>query len=175
MSLGNIKQRAKNILHLGESPHELAKAFAVGVFVAFTPFIGIHTLLVLMLAWAFRLNKLVALTGTFVNNPWTIAFVYIGPTWACVRAMRYLGIPVRHLNYDMLRTEFLETMQQYSIWQPVFWTTFLHEFKPYIRAFLIGTTVAGVMASLLAYVVVLVGVKYYREKIKAEARKVRHG
>jgi len=164
MSLIKVKERIRHILHLDETPHDLAKAFAAGVFVAFSPFIGLHTVMVLLLAWAFRMNKAVALTGTFVNNPWTIAFIYIGPTWVFVNFMRYLGIPIRKLNYALLAEEFRHTLEQYSIWEPRFWTTFLHEFRPYIRPFLLGTTIAGIAASLCAYLFIYFGVKYYRKK-----------
>jgi uncharacterized protein (DUF2062 family) len=164
MNLKKVKERIRHILHLDETPHDLARAFAAGVFVAFSPFIGLHTVMVLLLAWAFRLNKVVALTGTFVNNPWTIAFVYIGPTWVFVQFMRYLGMPIRKLNYALLEEEFRQTLELYSIWQPRFWTTFLNEFKPYLSPFLLGTTIAGIAASLCAYVVIYFGVKYYRKK-----------
>jgi len=164
MNLNKVREIVRHILHLDETPHDLALAFAAGVFVAFSPFIGLHTLMVLLLAWIFRLNKAVALTGTFVNNPWTIAFIYIGPTWVFVNFMVYLGMPIRKLNYALLQEEFRQTLEQYSIWQPRFWTTFLHEFKPYIRPFLLGTTIAGIAASLCAYVFIYFGVKYYRKK-----------
>jgi uncharacterized protein (DUF2062 family) len=164
MNLRKLKERIHQLLHLDESPHGLAKAFAVGVFIAFTPFLGTHTALALFFAWLLRLNKLAALSGTFVNNPWTIALVYIGPTWAAVMVMRHAGMDVPPLHYGVLRAEFLETMEEYKLWQPVFWKTFLREFKPYIHAFLLGTTIAGVGAALAAYFMALIGIKYYRKE-----------
>lgn len=165
MRLRKLKERLHHLLHLDdESPHGLAKAFAVGVFVAFTPFLGLHTLMVLFLAWVFRLNKLAALSGTLVNNPWTIAFVYIGPTWVAVMLMRHAGMDVPPLHYNSLRVQFMGTMEEYKLWQPIFWKTFLREFKPHIHAFLLGTTIAGVVASLVAYFVALFGIKYYRKE-----------
>ena len=108
MTGSKIKQHIRHLLHVDETPHELAKAFAAGVFVAFTPFLGLHTAIILVVAWAFRLNKLAALTGTFVNNPWTIAFVYIGPTWLMVSVMRYLGSDIHPMNYELISTHFLK-------------------------------------------------------------------
>lgn len=164
-----IKEGIQHILHLDEPPRELAKAFAAGVFVAFTPFIGLHTLIILLMAWVFRMNKVVALMGTFVNNPWTIAFVYIGPTWIAVYWMRRIGIPVPRLNYNRLVDQFHQTLESYSIWQPAFWIKFLSEFKPFIHAFLIGTTLAGIISAFIAYFISFYGIKYYRRKIKRQA------
>jgi uncharacterized protein (DUF2062 family) len=165
MILRNLKTRVHHLLHLDdESPHGLAKAFAVGVFIAFTPFLGTHTALALFFAWLFRLNKLAALSGTFVNNPWTIALIYIGPTWAAVMFMRHAGMDVPPLHYHALQTQFIATMEKYELWQPAFWKHFLREFKPYIYAFLLGTTIAGVVTALVAYFVALAGIKYYRKE-----------
>lgn len=164
IGLDQIKQRIRHILRLGGSPHELAKSFAVGVFVAFTPFIGLHTVMALTLAWALRLNKAVALTGTFVNNPWTIIFVYVAPTWGTVMAMRSMGIDVPVLNYEMLSAQFAETLTQYKLWEIAFWRSILSEFQPYVHAFLVGTTIAGVAAAFASYFIAYSWITIYRKE-----------
>ncbi|HEX9860291.1 MAG TPA: DUF2062 domain-containing protein [Nitrospirota bacterium] len=167
MTPTRIRERLRHILHLDETPHELAKAFAFGVFVAFTPSIGFHTATVLILAWAFRLNKAVALTGTFINNPWTIAFVYIGPTWIAAVALRKVGFHVPPLGYEALSTRFMYVVDQYSFWQREFWITLREVFRPYFVAFFAGTIIAGVVAGFSAYFLSYIGIKYYRiEKAK---------
>ena len=50
-------------------PERTALAFSVGVFIAFSPFLGLHTIMATALAFAFRFNKVAIYTGTFVNNP----------------------------------------------------------------------------------------------------------
>lgn len=167
-----IKDKLRQILRLDETPHELAKSFAVGVFVAFTPFLGLHTVVALLLAWALRLNKAVAITGTLVNNPWTIVFVFVGPTWIAVKVMRHMGIYVPAMNYELLSAQFAESMEKYKMWQPAFWMDLIREFKPYVHAFLIGTTLAGVAAAFAAYLAAYFGIKYYRQK-KAALHKIK--
>jgi len=162
MTGSKIKQHIRNLLHVDETPHELAKAFAAGVFVAFTPFLGLHTAIILIVAWAFRLNKLAALTGTFVNNPWTIAFVYIGPTWLMVTVMRYLGSDIHPMNYDLISSHFLKHTAQHTVWEMAFWKNFAKEFKPYVSAFIFGTMAAGAATAVVAYVFAFFGIKYYR-------------
>jgi uncharacterized protein len=171
MTGSKIKEHIRRILHVDETPHELAKAFAAGVFVAFTPFLGLHTAIILIIAWAFRLNKLAALTGTFLNNPWTIAFVYIGPTWLMVSAMRALGVDIHPMNYELISTHFQNHAAQHTVWEMAFWKDFAREFKPYVTAFILGTMIAGAASAVAAYVFSYFGIKYYRrgkEKLKQE-------
>ena len=64
--------------HPDESPRKTALALAIGVFLSFTPFWGFQTLLALLLATVFRLNRAVTVTGTWLNLPWFAPFVYAG-------------------------------------------------------------------------------------------------
>jgi len=162
MTPTRIKERLRYILHLDETPHQLALSFAVGVFVAFMPAIGFHTATVLLLAWVLRLNKAVALTGTFINNPWTIALVFIGPTWVAAVVMRKMGIDVPPFHYDALAERFSAVMVLHRFWELAFWKGLAREFRPYLHAFFIGTTLAGVLAAFISYGLSYVGIKYYR-------------
>jgi uncharacterized protein (DUF2062 family) len=56
----------------------VALALAVGVFISFTPFLGFQTLLALLVAGVARLNAPVVVTGTWLNLPWFMPFVYAG-------------------------------------------------------------------------------------------------
>lgn len=60
---------------LGDSPHTVALGFACGVFVSFSPFLGLHTVLALALAWLLRGNIVAALIGTAVGNPLTFPII----------------------------------------------------------------------------------------------------
>src|SRR5437763_1004449 len=72
VSLARIGSQLSQILHLHESPHRTALAFAVGAFIAFSPTYGLHTLSVAFCTWAFRLNCVALLAGSLINNPWTV-------------------------------------------------------------------------------------------------------
>jgi len=165
-----LNERLKYILRLDEPADRLAAAFALGVFIAFTPTIGFHTAMVLLAAWAMRLNKAVALTGTFVNNPWTIIPMYLGPTWLTNRVMLHLGVDVPPLNFEEISSRFMYVMDTYSPFHLNFWMTLGDLFRPYMLQFVFGTTVAGLVAAVIAYAVMYEMIKSYRvkkEKIKA--------
>lgn len=72
MSLQTLKNR---VIHaLGhQSPHVLAASWACGVAISLSPLLGFHTVLALVFAFVFRLNKVDVLLGTLVVNPWTLA------------------------------------------------------------------------------------------------------
>src|SRR5262249_16848800 len=60
------------------TPSSIALGFACGVGVVFTPFIGLHLPIALVMAWALRASPLAAAIGTLASNPWTIPPIIIG-------------------------------------------------------------------------------------------------
>ena len=59
----------EDILKSQEPPQKKAAAIALGVFVGISPFWGLHTLLVFVLAAAFRLNKVIAFLFSNISIP----------------------------------------------------------------------------------------------------------
>lgn len=80
--------RGKKFL-LGErTPYKLAVACTLGVFIAFSPLIGLHWLLTIILAWIFSVNVAVVYAAAHVvNNPLTMVPLYLGDytvgLWVC--------------------------------------------------------------------------------------------
>jgi uncharacterized protein (DUF2062 family) len=64
------------VLHFDDPPGRLALALAVGVFISCTPFYGLQTVLSVLVATLFGLNKAATVTGTWLNLPWFTPFVY---------------------------------------------------------------------------------------------------
>jgi hypothetical protein len=58
----------------GLSPDEIALGVAVGIFVAFIPLFGTHTIMAIALASLLRVNTLIVLLGTQISNPLTLPF-----------------------------------------------------------------------------------------------------
>lgn len=65
----------RRLTRIPDSPHEIAKAFAVGVFIGILP--GMGALWALLAAIVFRLSKAATILGTLTTNPWTVAPIYI--------------------------------------------------------------------------------------------------
>jgi uncharacterized protein (DUF2062 family) len=71
-----FRERLTSVLHLDEEPSRLAMGMAVGVFIGLTPFFFMHTILALLVAFVFRLNKVATVTGAWLNLPWFAPFLY---------------------------------------------------------------------------------------------------
>ncbi|MBE9555984.1 MAG: DUF2062 domain-containing protein [Proteobacteria bacterium] len=59
------------------TPHSIAGGFATGAAVSFTPFVGGHFVLAVLISWATRSNIVAGLMGTAVGNPWTFPFIWL--------------------------------------------------------------------------------------------------
>lgn len=150
-----IKERLRSIITLNDPPHKLALAFALGVFVAFSPTIGFHILTCLVLGWLFRLNKLVILTASFINNPWTIVPLYGFCIWFGLKITGH-NSPAPHIAWNEL--------------------TFSNSFrilKPYLWSYVAGTLILGTFAAVISYFLFYGIVVRYRktEKIVTELTK----
>lgn len=62
----------KNALTSGNSPEKLALSICFGIYIAFSPFPGGHTLMMLAAKALFDLNLPVLFIITSINNPWTM-------------------------------------------------------------------------------------------------------
>jgi len=69
-----MKNVPSRLAAIPETPHDIAKAFAVGVFIGILP--GMGSAVALLAAFVFRLSKIATLLGSLLTNPWTVAFVY---------------------------------------------------------------------------------------------------
>ncbi|MFH1803464.1 MAG: DUF2062 domain-containing protein [Pseudomonadota bacterium] len=80
---------AHRVARLPGSPYSIAAGFAVGAAVSFTPFIGFHFILSILLSFLLRGNMVAALLGTVVGNPWTFPFIWL---WLYHSGLWILGI-----------------------------------------------------------------------------------
>lgn len=59
------------------SAYYVAAGFASGVAISFTPFVGLHMLLSLLLAKVLRASFIASAFGTIIGNPWTFPFIWV--------------------------------------------------------------------------------------------------
>lgn len=69
-----LKDYILRFIKKGLSPHEIALSLAVGVFVAFIPVFGTHTVIAIVLASILRVNTLIVLLGAQISNPVSFPF-----------------------------------------------------------------------------------------------------
>jgi len=141
-----IRERIREIVKLDDPPHKLALAFALGIFIAFSPWLGLHIVSCLFFAWLFRVSKLVVLTATFVNNPWTMVPMYAFSLWFGIKITGSdAAVPVIEWSSLRFRDLFLVL-------------------KPFLWPFVAGTVVVGGVAAVLSYFGFLWALKRYRRE-----------
>lgn len=109
-----------------------------------SPLLGLHTVLGILVAYAFRLNKFVSLVGVYVTNPWTIVPIYTFGIWIGAKLLAVDHI-LPHIDWAHLSMKEL-----------------LHTLGPLLMPYLVGTTVLGLISALLGYLVVYRMVKKNR-------------
>ena len=76
---GMVRQAKLNLLRfirLSGSPDEIAKGFALGIFIGVTPTFGFEMVIAVFAAFLLRENKLAAVIGVWITNPVTAPFIY---------------------------------------------------------------------------------------------------
>lgn len=109
-----------------------------------SPLIGLHTVLGLLVAWVFKLNKFVSIVGIYVTNPWTIVPIYSFGIW--------LGAKLLSINHIIPVID----------WADLSLKELLHTLGPLLLPFLLGTTVLGAVSALLSYLIIYRTVKKNR-------------
>lgn len=140
-----IKEQFRRLLHLDDTPHRIAIAFALGVNIAFSPLIGLHTAMVFLFAWMFRLNTIALLLGSLLNNPWTFGPIFGSCLW--------FGLKLYGMKYKVPPID----------WQELTVVDLIPQLKPYLIPFLIGTILIGLIASIIAYLLASYLITQYRQ------------
>lgn len=138
----HLLARLRALLHLDDPPQRIALALAVGVFISCTPLLGLQTLLAIVVATVFRLNRAATVTGVWINLPWFTPVVY----GAALTVGGWIlpdpgGVRDAWLAYFMSRPFGLR------------WRDFMILLEELSTALLVGTTVVGLAAAMVTYVV----------------------
>src|SRR6266496_1998965 len=144
----------RRLLAIDDPPERTALAFSVGVFIAFSPFLGLHTILATLLAFIFRFNKIAIYTGTFINNPF-LTLVPIILTSYAVGAL-IMGRPIK------MPAAALELLRHPHIFLAAYYRRVFVESWELVKPFAIGGMVLSVVCSLLAYPLTLRALRSYR-------------
>ncbi len=64
------------VLHVDDTPHRIALGLAIGIFVTWTPTMGLQMILTVLLASLMRANKFVGVPFVWISNPVTAVPLY---------------------------------------------------------------------------------------------------
>jgi uncharacterized protein (DUF2062 family) len=151
-----FRKTLRRLLAIDDPPERTALAFSIGVFIAFSPFLGLHTIMATVIAFLFRFNKVAIYTGTFLNNPFfTLVPIIIGSY--AVGAF-VLGRPLS------LPDEGLELLQNPHIFSADYYRRLFVESWSIVWPFTVGASVLSVVCSVLAYPLTLRALRAYRRR-----------
>jgi hypothetical protein len=131
-----LRDKLRLLLVVKDTPHRISVAFAVGIFIGISPLFGIHTILGILVAHLFKLNRFVTIIGVYVTNPWTIIPIYTFCTWVGAKC---LGIQKILPDID---------------WGHITFSTLLKDLGPLLMPFLVGTVLIAILASVVSYAII---------------------
>jgi len=146
----------RRLLALDDPPERTALAFSVGVFIAFSPFLGLHTVLATLIAFWFRFNKVAIYTGTFLNNPFLTLVPIVVASYALGALL--MGRPLR------LPPEGLELLSEAHLFERDYWRRLGAHAWDLVLPFSVGATALSVVCSLAAYPVTLRILRAHRRR-----------
>lgn len=140
-----FRESLRQVLAVDDTPHRIALAFAIGVFIAMSALLGLHTVLGLAIAHLMRLSKRVMLVGVYVNNPWTIVPVYSFCVWiGMILTGTSSAVPV--IDWENLSLKSL-----------------MNDCSHLILPFVVGTTIVGIVSAVAGYFLLKQAVIRYRK------------
>jgi uncharacterized protein (DUF2062 family) len=160
LTRGFFRRWLDALLHIDDTAERTAAAYAVGVFFGFSPFLGLHTLLGLAVAFLMRLNRVAVLLGVYSNLPWIIAAYYAFTTM--------LGAMLLRTKLPPGFQERLGDVFELSVMRVEFWREVLRLLQPLLWPFVVGSTVGAIVLSLAAYQVALGFVRLRRARKAGE-------
>jgi uncharacterized protein (DUF2062 family) len=137
-----LRRFLRRLLALDDTPQRIALGFSVGVFLAFSPLLGLHTFLGVTVAFLFGLNRVAVLVGVFINNPWTLVPIYAAATYV---GGAFVGFPATAAFPDFAWNH---------IWQSSFWMQLAQQWR-ILKPMVVGSLILSVLCAMLSYPIAL--------------------
>jgi uncharacterized protein len=149
-----LRAAFRRLLAIDDPPERTALAFSIGVFIAFSPFLGLHTIMATAVAFLFRFNKVAIYSGTFLNNPFLTLVPIIIASYAIGAFI--LGRPLR------IPDEGLELLKNPRIFSGDYYRLLFVQSWSIVWPFSVGAMALSIVCSLLAYPLTLRALRTYQ-------------
>lgn len=149
------RRRLVQLLHTHDTPERTAAAYALGVFIGFSPFLGFHTVLGLVLAFALSLNRVAVLLGIYSNLPWILPAYY---TLATAAGAEILRIPLKPRVLRELSSALTD-----GSWKDL--SKLAHILAPFAWAYALGSTIGALILGVIAFWVALTMIRAHRRHL----------
>jgi uncharacterized protein (DUF2062 family) len=144
-----LRKLYQRFIRIRGTPREISLGFALGLFVGFSPTMGVQIAIAVFLASLFKWNKFTAAVGVQVTNPLTAPVLYGFTYWIGAKLM---GLQkTLDLSFGM-------------DWHSV--VTMIEQAPRIFLALTIGGVIVGLPAAAMGYAVCYIAVDRYRKGIK---------
>jgi uncharacterized protein (DUF2062 family) len=155
------------ILHVDDTPQQLARGVASGFFVAYLPLLGLHLPLAFILAQVLRANKAIAVVAVWINNPLTFLFIY----YPSYRVGRFI-LPFLHQKpqveldqiQEMVTQTFSLSHMVINLFTVDYWKQVAAVFTNIGLETCIGGTILGIIAASAGYWIAFYFIIGYRTR-----------
>lgn len=151
--VGIVSKLYERFIRIHGTPKEIALGFALGLFIAFSPTMGLQIALAVFFASIFKWNKYAAAIAVWVTNPFTAPFIY-GLTYIIGAKLIGANHPF-HLSGDFDWGMLMRMLQK----------------SPGIMVSLfVGGIVVGLPVAFLGYYLSFKAVEKYQKDLKEKLR-----
>ena len=141
----NWRRLVQLLAGMSPSPRRTAAAFALGVFLSFSPFLGLQIALGMSAAFLLRLSRPAVFVGLCANLPWILVPWY---TMTTVLGGMLLDRPIA--------ADFrprLDALMALSFYSRQFREQALELLAPFFWSFIIGSTICAAVLGIAAYLI----------------------
>jgi len=162
-----IARKIKNffiyrVLHVDDTPHRIALGVGIGMFITWTPTIGLQMILVVALSWLLGANKLVGVPFVWISNPFTLVPIYY-PNYLIGRVILSSNCP----DPDFIKAASAggSVLNRMKVW----WAETYNVLAPLWLGSMIVALVIGILSYGLIYYAVI---KYRKIRHRHDAEKM---
>lgn len=168
---GGWRRASQYVMHrirrLPDQPQRIARGFAAGIIVSFTPLFGFHFFASVVVALLIRGNIVAALLGTFIGNPLTFPFIAL----LSVSLGRWiLGVEGK-LHPHRIFEEFAHASGE--VWNNLLapftdrvahWQNLEYFWDNYFLPYFVGGFIPGLITSIIGYYLTLPLIRAYHKR-----------
>ena len=140
----NISEKLQN---LHATTYEIAAGVACGVAVSFTPFVGFHSVLAMIMAFIIRASVAAALIGTLFGNPWTFPFIWAAVLFLGERLLNGDNIH-NHINFEQTFSSAFEMIKNLNF------DGFMQNIWPILYPMMIGAIPFCLLSWIITYIII---------------------
>ncbi len=160
MSRGFLRRMTERILQINDTPESIALGAAVGMFIAWTPTVGIQMIIMIIVGTVIRANRLAGVAMVYISNPFTLVPIY----WVDYLVGCFV-LGMEHITWAQFEAtcaQFMTNYESLGLWTAV--VTFVKEYQQIAVAMAVGGVIIGIVWAIPTYPITLRAVRLHQKR-----------